>query len=115
MDGDLLTHRSQSKRIFGISSSSKIGVLIHSYLNMIPGIANNQEKMAETTELYDRWLKLEMIDHYERMTTKKRMSTVSMQQWVTGAALHLHMRIHQVGKNKLIYPFLLSEFWSLQF
>ncbi|XP_056253650.1 uncharacterized protein LOC130182620 [Seriola aureovittata] len=95
-EGDLSTQRSQAKRIFGISSSSKIGWLIHNYLSLVPGIANNQEKMAETTELYDSWLKLELIDHYERMTTKKRMSSVSMQQWVTGAAFHLHMRIHQV-------------------
>ncbi|XP_071317558.1 uncharacterized protein [Trachinotus anak] len=95
-EGDLSTQRSQAKRIFGISSSSRIGRFIHNYLSLVPGIANDQEKMAETTELYDTWLKLELIDHYERMTTKKRMSSVSMQQWVTGAAVHLHMRIHQV-------------------
>ncbi|XP_040005760.1 uncharacterized protein LOC120802238 [Xiphias gladius] len=93
---DLSTQSSQAKRIFGISTSSRIGLIIQSYLSLIPGIANNQEKMAETTELYDNWLKLELIDHYERMTTKKRMSSVSMQQWLTGAAFHLHMRIHQV-------------------
>lgn len=100
-DSDLPAQRSQSKRIFGISSSSKVGLLIHHYLGSIPSIANNQEKMAETTELYDRLLKLELIDHYERMTTKKRMSTVSMQQWVTGAALHLHIRIHQVREQEI--------------
>ncbi|GAA6232088.1 uncharacterized protein LOC108893356 [Lates japonicus] len=95
-EGGLSTQRSQAKKIFGISSSSRIGWIIHSYLRLIPGIANDQEKMAETTELYDSWLKLELIDHYERMTTKKRMSSESMQQWLTGAAFHLHMRIHQV-------------------
>nr|XP_019941748.1 PREDICTED: uncharacterized protein LOC109628803 isoform X1 [Paralichthys olivaceus] len=94
-EGDLSTQRPQ-KDIFGISSSSRIGRIIYSYLRLIPGLANNEEKMAETTELYDSWLKLELIDHYERMTTKKRMSSVSMQQWLTGAAFHLHMRIHQV-------------------
>lgn len=52
--------------------------------------------MAETTELFDNLLKLELLDHYERMTTKKRMSSVSMQQWLVGAAFHLHVRIHQV-------------------
>lgn len=52
--------------------------------------------MSETTELFDNWLKLELLDHYERMTTKKRMSTMSMQQWLAGAAIHLHVRIHQV-------------------
>ncbi|XP_059207661.1 uncharacterized protein LOC131986626 [Centropristis striata] len=88
--------RPQVKSIFGISSSSRIGWIIYSYLRLIPGMANDQEKLAETTELHDNWLKLELIDHYERMTTKKRMSTVSMQEWLAGAAFHLHMRIHQV-------------------
>ncbi|XP_029304740.1 uncharacterized protein LOC115019359 [Cottoperca gobio] len=88
--------RSQANSILGISSSSRIGRIIHTFLRQIPGIASNQEKMAETTELYDNWLKLELIDHYNRMTMKKRMSSVSMQQWLAGAAFHLHMRIHQV-------------------
>ncbi|XP_029029325.1 uncharacterized protein LOC114869336 [Betta splendens] len=92
----LSTHRSQPKKMFGISTSSRIGWIIMSYLQVIPGIANDEEKMAETTELYDQWLKLELLDHYERMTTKKRMSSVAMQQWLAGAAIHLHMRIHQV-------------------
>ncbi|XP_030602191.1 uncharacterized protein LOC115792004 [Archocentrus centrarchus] len=87
--------RSWPKRIFGISTSSRIGWIVHSYLGLIPGIANNQNRMAETTELYDNWLKLELLDHYERMTTRKRMSSVSMQQWLTGAAFHMHVRIHQ--------------------
>ncbi|XP_040907988.1 uncharacterized protein LOC121191010 [Toxotes jaculatrix] len=100
-EGDLSTQRSQVEKIFGISSSSRIGWIIHSYLCLIPGIANDEEKMAQTTELYDSWLKLELIDHYERMTTKKRMSSVSMQQWLTGAAFHLHMRIHQVRLNSV--------------
>ncbi|KAL3970709.1 proto-oncogene protein c-fos [Sarotherodon galilaeus] len=94
-EGPSLTQPSRPKRIFGISSSSRIGWIIHSFLSLIPGIANNQDQMAETTELYDNWLKFELLDHYERMTTKKRMSSVSMQQWLTGAAIHLHMRIHQ--------------------
>ncbi|KAF7650854.1 hypothetical protein LDENG_00119420 [Lucifuga dentata] len=94
--GEPLTHRSQAKRIFGISKSSRVGWIVHSYLQQIPAIANNQERMAETTELYDNWLKHELLDHYERMTNKKRMSSESMQQWLTGAAVHLHMRIHQV-------------------
>ncbi|XP_031163937.1 uncharacterized protein LOC116055983 [Sander lucioperca] len=95
-EGDPSAQRSRAKRIFGISSSSRIGWIMHSYLRQVPGVANNQEKMAETTELHDNWLKLELIDHYERMTTKKRMSSESMQQWLAGAAFHLHMRIHQV-------------------
>ncbi|XP_036975153.1 uncharacterized protein LOC119031087 [Acanthopagrus latus] len=98
---DLPTQGSGAKRIFGISSSSRIGWIIYSYLRLIPGIANNQEKVAETTEIYDNLLKLELIDHYERMTTKKRMSSVSMQQWLVGAAFHLHMRIHQVRLNSV--------------
>ncbi|MEQ2283343.1 hypothetical protein AMECASPLE_010251 [Ameca splendens] len=91
---------SRAERIFGISTSSRIGSIIHSYLSLIPGIANNEEKMAETTELYDNLLNLELIDHYERMTTKKRMSTESMQQWLVGAAFHLHLRIHQVRRGR---------------
>lgn len=89
--------------IFGISASSRIGQIMNSYLRLIPGIANNQETMAETTELYDSLLKLELLDHYERMINKKRMSSVSMQQWLAGAAFHLHMRLHQVrtGRRKV--------------
>nr|XP_057942139.1 uncharacterized protein LOC131137820 [Doryrhamphus excisus] len=85
-----------TKMIFGISASSRIGLIIQNYLRLIPGIANDHNTMAETTEIYDNWLKLELLDHFQRMTTKKRMSSVSMQQWLTGAAVHLHMRIHQV-------------------
>ncbi|XP_037322964.2 uncharacterized protein LOC119215160 [Pungitius pungitius] len=87
---------SQPRRIFGISSASRIGRLVHGYLRLIPGIANDREEMAEAAERHDDWLNLELIDHYERMTTRKRMSTVSMQQWLAGAAFHLHVRIHQV-------------------
>ncbi|KAM8834457.1 E3 ubiquitin-protein ligase TTC3 [Synchiropus picturatus] len=90
------TRRLRPKKIFGIISSSRIGRIIQNYLYLIPTIANDEDKMAETTELYDTLLKLELIDHYERMTTKKRMGTAALQQWQTGAAVHLHMRIHQV-------------------
>ncbi|KAK2828693.1 hypothetical protein Q5P01_019727 [Channa striata] len=93
---DLSSQRSRANKIFGISTSSRIGWIINRYLCLIPEIANNEEMMAETTELYDRLLKLELLDHYERMSTKKRMSSVSMQQWLAGAAIHLHMRIHQI-------------------
>ncbi|KAJ4929895.1 hypothetical protein JOQ06_018915 [Pogonophryne albipinna] len=95
-DREASAQRSQVKNILGISRSSRIGWIIHSFLNLVPGVANDQEKMAETTEHHDNWLKLELIDHYERMTKKKRMSSASMQQWLAGAAVHLHMRIHQV-------------------
>ena len=82
--------------LFGIRRSSRIGRIIHSYLRLVPGVANDPEGMAETTELYDNWLKLELIDHYERMTNKKRMGSEAMRQWLAGAAVHMHMRIHQV-------------------
>lgn len=94
---DLLAQRSQAQDIFGISRVSRIGWIMHRYLELIPGSANGEEKMAETTEIFDELLNLELLDHYERMITKKRMSTEAMQQWLTGAAFHLHMRIHQVG------------------
>ncbi|XP_075997772.1 uncharacterized protein LOC142991482 isoform X2 [Genypterus blacodes] len=90
------THSTQAQKIFGINMSSRIGWIIYSFLQQIPAIANNQEKIAETTELYDNLLKHELLDHFERMITKKRMSSESMQQWLTGSAVHLHMRIHQV-------------------
>ncbi|KAF3840686.1 hypothetical protein F7725_006548, partial [Dissostichus mawsoni] len=70
--------------------SSRIGWIIHRFLNLVHGVANDQEKMAEATEHHDNWLKLELIDHYERMTKKKRMSSASMQQWLAGAAVRLH-------------------------
>ncbi|XP_077596595.1 uncharacterized protein LOC144212518 [Stigmatopora nigra] len=85
-----------SGKLFGIPVSSRIGGIAQSFLSLIPGLANDREMMAETIEIYDNWLKLEMLDHYHRMINKKRMSSLSMQQWLTGAALHLHMRIHQV-------------------
>lgn len=91
--------RSKAKRIFGIGASSRIGRIIQAYLSLIPGVANSEDEMAETTELYDDRLKLELLDHYERMTTKKRMSTEAMQQWLTGAVFHLHTRLHQVRTN----------------
>ncbi|KAM9788400.1 E3 ubiquitin-protein ligase TTC3 [Neosynchiropus ocellatus] len=90
------TRRPRPKKIFGIISSSRIGRIIQNYLDLIPSLANDEDKMAETTELFDTLLKLELIDHYDRMTTKKRMGTAALQQWQTGAAVHLHMRIHQV-------------------
>lgn len=111
-EGGQSSQRSQTKRIFGISSSSRIGWIIYSYLRLVPSVANNQEKMAETTELYDGWLKLELLDHYERMTTKKRMGTVAMQQWLAGAAVHLHMRIHQVRLNSVPLGSAESLRWS---
>lgn len=94
---DLLAQRSQAQDILRISSVSRIGWIIRRYLQLIPVLANDKEKMAESTEIFDELLNLELLDHYERMTTKKRMSTVAMQQWLTGAAVHLHIRIHQVG------------------
>lgn len=66
-------------------------------------MVNDKETMAETTEVFDELLNLELLDHYERMTTKKRMSTEAMQQWLTGAAFHLHIRIHQVGKILIVF------------
>ncbi|XP_056133375.1 uncharacterized protein LOC130110325 [Lampris incognitus] len=100
--GGSSVHGSQPRMIFGIRSSSRIGEIIQSYLGQIPEIANNQDKMAETTELYDNLLKLEMIDHFERMTNKKkRMGSESMKQWLVGAAVHLHIRIHQVRLNSV--------------
>ncbi|XP_032432234.1 uncharacterized protein LOC116728316 isoform X2 [Xiphophorus hellerii] len=87
---------SEVPRVFGVSASSRIGSMIHGYLHLVPAVANDEEKMAEAAELYDSWLNLELIDHYERMTTKKRMSTEAMRQWLAGAAFHLHLRIHQV-------------------
>ncbi|CAN9501166.1 unnamed protein product [Ophioblennius macclurei] len=100
-DGNSSSHATKTKRIFGIGASSRIGSIIEDYLRLLPGIANDEDKVAEATELFDTWLKLELVDHFERMTTKKRMSTVSMQQWLTGAAFHLHMRIHQVRLNSV--------------
>lgn len=95
-EGVLSGLRTDDQKIFGIGSSSRIGLFIHSYLTVVPSLANNLVLMAETTELFDSLLKLELLDHYERMTTKRRMSSASMHQWLIGAAFHLHVRIHQV-------------------
>ena len=84
------------QRVTGIRNSSRIGSLIGSYLQQVPGLANDAEKMSEVTELYDQGLKYELVDHYERMTNKKRMSSFAMTQWLAGAAFHLHLRVHQI-------------------
>lgn len=111
---DLPAQRSQAQDMFAISRPSRIGWIMHRYLELIPDSANDEEKMAQTTEIFDELLNLELLDHYERMTTKKRMSTEAMQQWLTGAAFHLHMRIHQVGRcllafNKRVHYFSKTE------
>lgn len=92
-DRDAVDH---IQRASGIRNSSRIGSIINGYLSQVPGIANNLEKMSEVTELYDQGLKYELIDHYERMTNKKRMSSETMRQWMAGAAFHLHLRVHQI-------------------
>lgn len=94
--------------IFGISSWSRIGWILSSYLRLVPAVARDQEKMAESAELYDGLLTLELLDHFQRMTTKKRMSSEAMQQWLAGAALHLHLRIHQVRHLLKILLLLIS-------
>lgn len=94
--GDSKNAMDPTKMIFGISNSSRIGSLISEYLKLVPEIANDMNKMAEVTELYDQYLKYELIDHFERMTNKKRMGSVAMKQWLCGASFHLHMRIHEI-------------------
>lgn len=94
--GDSKNAMDPTKMIFGISNSSRIGSLISEYLKLVPEIANDMNKMAEVTELYDQYQKFELIDHFERMTNKRCMGSVAMKQWLCGAAFHLHMRIHEI-------------------
>ncbi|KAJ7992882.1 hypothetical protein DPEC_G00266680 [Dallia pectoralis] len=87
--------------ILGISNSSRIGSLIFEYMKLVPEMANKMDTMAEMTELYGQYLNYELIDHFERMTNKKRMGTVAMKEWLSGAAFHLHMRIHEIRMDSI--------------
>lgn len=83
-------------RIFGPDNSSEIYSITREYLSQVPGTVNNIDMMAEITDVYDEKLKHALIKLYESMTVQHRMSTIAVKQWINGAAIHLHMRIHGI-------------------
>lgn len=92
-DGELLD---PYQRIFGPDNSSEISSITCEYLRLVPGMVNNSDMMAEITDVYDQKLKHALINLYESMTVEHRMSTAAVKQWINGAAIHLHMRIHGI-------------------
>lgn len=84
------------QRIFGPDNSSEISVITREYLRLVPRMVNNSDMMAEITDSYDQKLKHALIKLYESMTVRHRMSTAALKQWINGAAIHLHIRIHGI-------------------
>lgn len=84
------------QRIFGPDNSSEISSITSEYLRLVPGMINDEDMMAEITDVYDQKLKHALIKLYESMTVAHQMSTAAVKQWINGAAIHLHMRIHGI-------------------
>lgn len=83
-------------RIFGSDNSSEIYSITREYLSLVPGMVTNSDLMAEVTDVYDEKLKHALIKLYESMTVQHHVSTTAVKQWINGAAIHLHMRIHGI-------------------
>lgn len=83
------------KKAFGSDNSSEIASIASEYLKLVSKKANNME-MGDITELYDQKLKYALIELYESMTLDQQLNTDSIKQWINGAAIHLHMRIHGI-------------------
>ncbi|KAK2874457.1 hypothetical protein Q8A67_021610 [Cirrhinus molitorella] len=84
------------KKPFGSDNSSEIGSIASEYLQLVSKKANDVDEMGEITELYDQKLKYALIELYESMTVDHQLNTNSIKQWINGAAIHLHMRIHGI-------------------
>lgn len=83
-------------RPFGTENSSEIGSIVGEYLKRVSKSANDVDEMGEITELYDQKLKYALIELYESMTLDHHLNTSGIKQWINGAAIHLHMRIHGI-------------------
>lgn len=90
------------QRIFGADNSSEISSITREYLRLVPWMVNNSDVMAEITDIYDQKLKHALIKLYESMTIEHHMNTAALKQWINGAAIHLHIRIH--GIRLLSFP-----------
>jgi len=84
------------KKAFGSDNSSEIASIASAYLKLVSKTANNFEEMGDVTELYDQNLKYALIELYESMTLDQQVNTYNIKQWINGAAIHLHMRIHGI-------------------
>lgn len=84
------------QKIFGPDNSSEISSITREYLRQVPWMVNDSDMMAEITDIYDQKLKHALIKLYESMTVEHCMSTAAVKQWINGAAIHLHMRIHGI-------------------
>ncbi|MFT7809311.1 uncharacterized protein LOC108918864 [Arapaima gigas] len=84
------------RRIFGADHSSDVGPIASEYLKQVPRVAGNPVRMLALTERCESELTRELTDRYEAMTEEHYVIANGVKQWVNGAALHLHMRIHLV-------------------
>ncbi|XP_070836745.1 uncharacterized protein [Chaetodon trifascialis] len=83
-------------RMFGADTWSDISSIASEFLKQIPGAANDQHKMAALLESYERQLRSELTELYERMMLEERsaLSSTGVKQWMNGAALHVHTFLH---------------------
>ncbi|KAM4598590.1 uncharacterized protein ACJ7VT_022048 isoform 1-T1 [Polymixia lowei] len=84
------------RRMFVADGTSEVGSIVSEFLKQVPGVANDRAKMAELLEAYERKLRMELMDFYERMMFLERgaLSSAGVKQWVNGAALHVHIFLH---------------------
>lgn len=81
--------------IFGSDNTSDISDLTCEYLRLLPQ-SLNESVMADLTDVYDQKLKVALINFYNSMTVERKLSTAGVKQWINGAAVHLHIRLHGV-------------------
>ncbi|XP_018581990.1 uncharacterized protein LOC108918864 [Scleropages formosus] len=84
------------RRIFGADHFSDVGSIASEYLKRVPQVAGDPVRMRALTERCESELTRELDDRYEAMTTERQIAANGVKQWLNGAALHLHMRIHLV-------------------
>lgn len=84
------------RRIFGADHTSEVGPIVSEYLKLVPRVVGNAGRMRELTERCEGLLTRELADRYDDMTSEGYPLSPSVKQWLNGAALHLHMRVHLV-------------------
>ncbi|KAF3699645.1 hypothetical protein EXN66_Car015332 [Channa argus] len=84
------------RRMFGADPESDISSIASELLKKIPGVANEQDRMAALLESYERKLQSELVELYGRMVSleKSALTSAGVKQWMNGAALHIHTFLH---------------------
>ncbi|KAJ8247384.1 hypothetical protein GJAV_G00245770 [Gymnothorax javanicus] len=78
------------------SSGLEVGTLVIDYLNLVPLIANDPQRMKEETERYEKKLHHSLVGHFESTAMSQNSSWAEWKIFLHGLALHQHMMIHQV-------------------